>query len=561
MPAITARSAIETLVRGAVAAAVARGALPSVDIDDYAIERPQRAENGDFSCSLAMKLARAMRMNPRAIGQAVLDALPQSEVVGRAWLAGPGFVNFALSEDWLRARVDEAIALGARFGDSPARLDESVQVEFVSVNPTGPVHVGHARGAVIGSALANILEAAGYGVQREYYVNDAGRQMELFYETAHARYLQSQGRSAAVPADGYQGEYMAALAESIGREHGDRFLAMDAERATAEIGEIALAEMVASIRRSLARLGVEYDVWFRERDLYARGDFDRVMSLLDERGYRSERDCAVWFAATELGEEKDAVLIRSNGSPTYFASDVAYHYDKLVERGFDRVVDIWGADHQGHVSRMKAAVSAMGSDPERLTLIIYQLVTFKRGDELVRLSKRSGDIVTVDDLVDEVGADACRYFFLSRAADTQMEFDLELAVRQSSDNPVYYVQYAHARIAGIIRSAKERGIEAADEGADLSPLTHEAELALIRQIIRLPELVETMAASLEVHHLPHYARELATAFHWFYQNCRVVSTDAEDAAVTQARLRLCQAAKAALARCLALMGMGAPERM
>ncbi len=561
MPTTTARSAIETLVRDAAAAAVASGALPAVDIDDYAIERPQRAENGDFSCSLAMKLARAMRMNPRAIGQAVLEALPQSDVVGRAWLAGPGFVNFALSEDWLRARADEAAALGGRFGDSPARPGESVQVEFVSVNPTGPVHVGHARGAVIGSALANILEAAGHRVQREYYVNDAGRQMELFYETAYARYLQSRGQEgAAVPADGYQGEYMLALAESIVREHGDRFLAMDAARATAEIGEIALAEMVSSIRRSLSRLGVEYDVWFRERDLYARGDFDRVMSLLDERGYRTEREGAVWFAATALGEEKDAVLIRSNGSPTYFASDVAYHYDKLVERGFDRVVDIWGADHQGHVSRMKAAVAAMGADPERLTLIIYQLVTFKRGDELVRLSKRSGDIVTVDDLVDEVGADACRYFFLSRAADTQMEFDLELAVRQSSDNPVYYVQYAHARIAGIIRSAKERGIEAAD-GADLSPLAHEAELALIRQIIRLPELVETMAASLEVHHLPHYARELATAFHWFYQNCRVVSTDAGDAATTQARLRLCQAAKAALARCLALMGMGAPERM
>lgn len=558
--ASNARSAIEKMVGDAVAAAMESGALPVADIDDYSIERPQRAENGDFSCSLAMKLARGMRMNPRAIGQAVLEALPESEVVGRAWLAGPGFVNFSLSEDWLRAQADEAAALGERFGDSPARPDESVQVEFVSVNPTGPVHVGHARGAVIGSALANILEAAGYRVQREYYVNDAGRQMELFYETAYARYLQSRGRTAAVPADGYQGEYMAALADEIARGHGDRFLAMDAERATAEIGEIALAEMVESIRRSLARLGVEYDVWFRERDLYARGDFERVMALLDERGYRTERDGATWFAATALGEEKDAVLIRSNGNPTYFASDVAYHHDKLVERGFDRVVDIWGADHQGHVSRMKAAVKAMGANPERLTLMIYQLVTFKRGDELVRLSKRAGDIVTVDDLVDEVGADACRYFFLSRAADTQMEFDLELAVRQSADNPVYYVQYAHARIAGIIRSARERGINAAD-GADVSPLTHEAELALIRQIIRLPELVETMAASLEVHHLPHYARELATAFHWFYQNCRVVSAEDGDEAITRARLRLCQAAKAALARCLSLMGMGAPERM
>ena len=563
MPTITpptARAAVEEMVRAAVEAAQAAGALPMAEVDDYAIERPQRAENGDFSCSLAMKTARMMRMNPRAIGQAILDAAPQTNTVGRAWLAGPGFVNFSLSDDWLRGQVDDVIALGDRFGDSPALLGTSAQVEFVSVNPTGPVHVGHARGAVIGSALANVMEAAGCAVQREYYVNDAGRQMELFYETAYARYLQAWGQDAALPADGYQGDYMAALADGVKRAHGDRFLGMGAERAAAEIGEIALDEMVESIRRSLSRLGVEYDNWFRERDLYASGDFERVMALLDERGFRTEYDGAVWFAATKLGVDKDAALIRSNGKPTYFASDVAYHYDKLIARGFDRVVDIWGADHQGHVNRMKAAAAALGANPERLTLMIYQLVSFRRGDEAVRLSKRTGNIVTVDDLVDEVGADACRYFFLSRAAETQMEFDLELAVRQSADNPVYYVQYAHARIAGIIRAAQERGIEAGDD-ADISPLTHEAELALIRQIVRLPELVETMAANLEVHHLPHYARELATAFHWFYQQCRVVSDAAEDAAVTRARLRLCQAAKVALARCLALMGMGAPERM
>ena len=560
MIAQTARSTVAEMVREAVEAAQAEGALPAAAVDDYSIERPQRAENGDFSCSLAMKTARVMRMSPRAIGQAILDAMPQSDTVGRAWLAGPGFVNFSLSDDWLRAQVNDVIARGERFGDSPSLLGTRAQVEFVSVNPTGPVHVGHARGAVIGSALANALEAAGCEVQREYYVNDAGRQMELFYETVYARYLHAWGQDAAIPEDGYQGDYMFALADGIKHERGDRFLRMDAARAIAEIGEIALDEMVTSIRRSLSRLGVEYDNWFRERDLYAGGDFERVMALLDERGFRTEYDEAVWFAATKLGEDKDAALIRSNGVPTYFAGDVAYHYDKLIRRGFDRVVDVWGADHQGHVSRMKAAAAAMGADPERLTLMIYQLVTFKRGDELVRLSKRAGDIVTVDDLVDEVGADACRYFFLSRAAETHMEFDLELAVRQSADNPVYYVQYAHARIAGIIRAARERGIEAGDD-ADVSPLAHESELALIRQIVRLPELVETMAASLEVHHLPHYARELATAFHWFYQQCRVVSPDEGDEAITRARLRLCQAAKAALARCLGLMGMGAPERM
>ena len=552
-----AKNEIEGLVAAALDSAMSSGALPDVEIDDLSIERPQKAENGDFSCSLAMKLARPMRMNPRVIGQAIADALPDSDMVGRVWVAGPGFVNFALDGDWLRGRVNEVIARGESYGDADERRGESVQVEFVSVNPTGPVHVGHARGAVLGSALANALDAAGYDAQREYYVNDAGRQMELFYETIYARYLQALGVDADVPEEGYQGEYMIELARGIAADHGDRYANMECQAAIAEIGEVGLEAMVSSIRSSLEGIGVGYDNWFRERSLFANGDFDRVMALLDERGYRVEADGARWFAATKLGEEKDAVLIRSNGIPTYFASDVAYHYDKFIERGFDRVVNIWGADHQGHVSRMKAAVSAMDVDPDRLTLMIYQMVTFKRGDESVRLSKRAGDIITVDDLVSEVGADACRFFFLSRAAETQMEFDLELATRQSADNPVYYVQYAHARIAGIIANARERGIEVS--GGDVSLLSDDAEFALIRKIIQLPELIELMAKNLEVHHLPHYAQELATAFHWFYQQCRVISP--EEPELTLARLRLCQAARIALARCLTLMGMSAPDRM
>ena len=546
-------------VKAALDTAQASGQLPEVEVADLSIERPRTPENGDYSCSLAMKLARPMRMNPRAIGEAIVAALPDSEIVGKVWVAGPGFVNFALDEGWLRSQVDRVIEQGETFGNSDLGGGERVQVEFVSVNPTGPVHVGHARGAVLGSALANALEAAGCDVQREYYVNDGGTQMELFYQTAYARYLQQCGRQADIPEDGYRGGYMNDLARAIRDRHGDEYLDMDPEQAIAAIGEVALETMVDSIRQSLDRLGVGYDVWFRERSLYDEGGFDGVMSLIDERGYRTERDGAVWFAATKLGAENDAVLIRSSGAPTYFASDVAYHHNKFVERGFDRVVDIWGADHQGHVNRMKAAVSSMGVDPDRLTLMIYQMVTFKQGDELVRLSKRSGDIITVDDLVEQVGADACRYFFLSRAAETQMEFDLELAARQSSDNPVYYVQYAHARIAGIIAGAKERDIRF--DSADLSLLTHEAELALIRKIVQLPELVEVMASNLEVHHLPHFAQELATAFHWFYQQCRVIATVEGEEELTKARLRLCLASRIALARCLSLMGMSAPDRM
>ena len=546
-------------VRAALDAAQASGQLPQAEVTDLSIERPRSSENGDYSCSLAMKLARPMRMNPRAIGEAIVAALPDSEIVGKVWVAGPGFVNFALSDSWLQSQVNEVIEQGDTFGDTDIGRGESVQVEFVSVNPTGPVHVGHARGAVLGSALAYALAAAGYDVQREYYVNDAGTQMELFYQTAYARYLQQCGIQADIPEDGYRGDYMNDLARAIRDRDGDKYLEMDEKKAVAAIGEVALETMVETIRQSLDGLGVDYDVWFKERGLYDDGGFERVMSLVEERGYRAERDGAVWFTASKLGAENDAVLIRSNGAPTYFASDVAYHHNKFVERGFRRVVDIWGADHQGHVNRMKAAVSAMGVDPDRLTLMIYQMVTFKQGDELVRLSKRSGDIITVDDLVDQVGADACRYFFLSRAAETQMEFDLELAARQSADNPVYYVQYAHARIASIIAGAMERDIEFDD--ADLSLLTHEAELALIRKIIQLPELVEVMAANLEVHHLPHYAQELATAFHWFYQQCRVISTAEGDEELTKARLRLCLASRTALARCLSLMGMTAPDKM
>ena len=553
------RSEVAQLVSSALDSAISSGTLPEVDVQDLSIERPQKAENGDFSCSLAMKLARPMRMNPRVIGQAIVDSLPNSPLVGSAWLAGPGFVNFSFNEEWLRSQVDVVIESGSSYGDSASTRDVKVQVEFVSVNPTGPVHVGHARGAVLGSALANVLAAAGYDVQREYYVNDAGRQMELFYETAYVRYLQAWDRVAEVPEDGYQGEYMVDLGRQIRSDHGDEFLDVSRDDAVAAIGEVGLEAMVASIQESLQRIGVSYDNWFRERDLYTQGDYERVMDLIGQRGYRTSADGAEWFAATKLGEEKDAVLIRSNGDPTYFASDVAYHYDKFVERKFDRVINIWGADHQGHVTRMKAAVSAMDVDPDRLTLMIYQMVTFKQGEELVRLSKRSGDIITVDDLVDQVGADACRFFFLSRAAETQMEFDLELATRQSSDNPVYYVQYAHARIAGIIANAQERGIDL--DGGDLSLLTDDAELDLIRKIVQLPELVELMGNSLAVHHLPHFAQEMATAFHWFYQQCRVISTVEGEEDLTRARLRLCQAARVALAKCLDLMGVTAPDKM
>jgi arginyl-tRNA synthetase len=445
---------------------------------------------------------------------------------------------------------------GALFGDIEVGKGQRIQVEFVSANPVGPIHVGNGRGLALGDTLARVLSAAGYDVEREYLVNDAGTQTQVFAETLYARYQQLFGREVDIPQGGYPGEYMVELAEAIKREHGESLLRSPGEVYPEEMHDLGIELMLASIRTDLEAIGVRYDSWFSERSLYSGDTYETTMKMLREKRFIAEREGAVWFVSSSLGEEKDNVLVRSTGAPTYFASDIAYHYDKFVLRGFDRVVDVWGADHQGHVPRMKAAAGAIGVDPDRLTIIIYQLVTLKRGAEVVKLSKRAGEIITLREVVEEVGTDAVRYNFVSRAADSHMDFDIELAKRQSAENPVYYVQYAHARIAGILAQAAERGQD--PEGGDVSLLTEEAELALVRKMLRLPELIESIAESLEPHQLPYYATDLATAFHDFYEKCRVLS---DDEALSKARLRLVAAAKAVLARSLDLMGMSAPERM
>lgn len=557
--ALLIRENIAQLVRQALSEAQTDDALPSVAVDEVAIERPQNPEHGDFASSLPLKLARPMRMNPLQIAERIAERIPHDGLLQSASAARPGFINFALSQDWLQRQVDTIRRAGGAFGSLDAGGGQRVQIEFVSANPVGPLHIAHARGGVIGSALANVLQAAGYDVTREYYFNDAGAQIGHFSRTLLARYKQQCGISAEVPPDGYRAEYMIDLAAEIHAEQGDALLALPEPDALQTLGEIGIAKFMARIRQDLQALRIDYDEWFNEVTLFADGQFERAMALLRERGYITEREGAVWFASTALGDEKDKVMVRSNGVPTYFASDVAYHYNKFFERGFDKVVNIWGADHQGHALFMKALVAALGMPSDKLKLIINQLVTLKRGGETVRLSKRSGDIITLREVVDEVGADACRYFFLSRAADSQMDFDLELAKRQSQENPVYYIQYAHARIAGILRLAAERGIDHAD--GDLSLLTHPTELALIRKMLTLPEMIDMMARNFEAHHLPHYAYETATAFHLFYQNCRVVSGVEDEAELSKARIKLAEAAKITLARCLTLMTMDAPESM
>jgi arginyl-tRNA synthetase len=546
------------------------GELPAVALPEAAIERPQRPEHGDYATSLALRLARSAHANPLTLAEALVKHLPPSEAVGEVSVAAPGFINFRLSEAWLARQVDAVLSAGDHFGDVDIGSGRRVQVEFVSANPTGPLHVGNGRGAAIGATLASVLEAAGYSVEREYYFNDAGSQIDALTRSVYARYQQLLGRDAPFPEDGYPGQYIVDIAGAVKEAHGDRFLRPEGEPAPADLGRLAVERIMDEIRHDLEDLGLTYDVWFNERSLYQPAGpgkpslYEQVMPLLRERGFIAEKEGAIWFAPSARGasgenaasEDKDNVLVRSNGEPTYFASDVAYHYDKFIRRGFDRVINVWGADHQGHVSRMKAAVAALGVDPDRLDLLIYQLVTLKRGAEVVRLSKRGGEIVTVRDVIDEVGRDACRFFFLARSADAAMDFDLALAKEQSAENPVYYVQYAHARIAGILRLAGERGLDYA--GGDPSLLTHPAELALVRKMLLLPELLESIAGNLEPHHLPHYAQELATAFHDFYEKCRVVT---DDVPLSKARLKLVAACRLALARTLDLIGVSAPERM
>lgn len=584
---------IRQIMAQAVESARSSGALRLETMPDIQVERPGKAEHGDFASSLPLRLARATRINPLELAQTLAALIPACEPVERVETAPPGFINFHLKDAWLQQQVEAVRQAGAAFGNVDMGQGRRVMVEFVSANPTGPVHVGHTRGAVLGSALAQVLQAAGYSVTREFYVNDAGSQMEAFYRSLYARYRQTLGQDAELPPNGYQGEYVTELAQSIiadagiaetgiadadaagtgdaaagdaGMGAGDagrRFLGLPEAEAVRALGGLGRERMVGLIRDDLAAIGVEFDNWFSEQTLFqpdeSASQYDAALGLLRSQNYLSEREEALWFNSSMLGDEKDNVVVRSSGEPTYFASDIAYHYNKFVAREFDSVINIWGADHQGHVPRMKAAVQALGVCPDRLTILISQMVTLKRGAEVVRASKRAGEFVTLRELAEEVGRDACRFFFLSRTPSTQMEFDLELAKKESAENPVYYVQYAHARNAGILNLARSRDIDWSGGAAGL--LTHPSELGLIRAMLRLPELVQQMARTLEPHHLAHYTMELATAFHLFYENCRVLSANPEDGAITLARLKLVESAQIVFRRALELMGMSAPEQM
>jgi arginyl-tRNA synthetase len=547
------------LIQKAIRKAQRKGDLPKFEVPPVPIEHPNQADWGDYATPVCMQLAPLARMAPVQIAEAVVKRLAKADYLGKVEVAHPGFINFTLADAWLAQQVEAILATGETYGNVKLGQGKKVQVEYVSANPTGPLTVGSARNAVLGDGLASVLAAAGYEVQREYYVNDAGSQMRFFNETVYVRYAQALGQDEPMIEKGYQGNYMIEMGKQLAQEHGDKFLRMDREEAIEALGGMGLKKILEGIRSDLELMGVHHDNWFSERSLYEDGYFAKIMTLLRQRDHLAEREGAVWFKTEELGGGKDEVVVRSTGEPGYFASDIAYHYNKFIERGFDWVIDVWGADHQGHVPRMKAMMRALGLDPERLTLIIYQLVTLTRGGEIVRLSKRTGDIITMREVLEEVGPDAVRFFLLARAADSQMDFDLDLAKEQSERNPVYYVQYSHARIASILRYAQEQGVTSTN--GDIALLTHPSELALIRQMLNLPEIVALAAQHLAPHHLTYYAQDLAAAFHAFYRDCRVVSSDPADAELNQARLKLVQAAKVVLANTLRLMGVSAPERM
>jgi arginyl-tRNA synthetase len=551
------RDELSNLVARALASAQAAGDLPDFTAPEVQLEHPQRPEHGDYSANLPLRIQGMARLKAIEVAEALRKHVPAHEAVSDVRVAPPGFLNFYLDPTWAARQAEVIARAGVDFGGTTTGAGQRIQFEYVSANPTGPCHVGNGRGAAIGSTLARVFRAHGYNVEQEYYVNDAGTQVGIFGRTLYARYQQLFGREVTVPENGYPGQYVIDLARDLQAEAGDRYLRPEGEDADPALGEIGIARMVDRIRTDLALIGVAYDHWFSERALQVEGGpYDKALGRLRAEGYVVERDGAVWFASSQLGESKDNVLIRSDGQPTYFATDIAYHYNKFIERGFDRVIDIWGADHQGHVSRVKASVQAVGGDPAKLDVLLYQLVTLKRGGEIVPLSKRAGDIVTLREVVEEVGADATRFFFLATSAGSTVDFDLELAKTQSDENPVYYVQYAHARIAGVLARAKEQGLTS--EGANSALLTHEAEQTLLRRLLELPETEEKVLADLAPHHLPHYAQALAGAFHVFYTQCRVITEDAE---LTKARLLLLEAARAVLARSLGLMGVSAPEQM
>lgn len=549
------RQIIRNAVAQACEAARRDGKLEYQQLADFAVERPREAAHGDFAVNVAMMMAKPCHRAPREIAQLVADYIDLTGTgIDQLEIAGPGFINLRMEEGWLGACLEEMAAQGDDFGRCDLGAGQKIQVEFVSANPTGELHMGNARGAAIGDSLAAILDMAGYDVEREFYVNDAGNQIAKFANTLNALYLMELGYDAEFPEDGYHGADLPVLIKKLVSEVGDKYMKVEEPLRKEYLAEYALEAKLTDIRTSLANFGVEYDCWFSERTLHDSGAIKAVIDTLDERGWLLEKDDAVWLDCERFGEEKPEVLVRANGIPTYFAADIAYHQNKY-QRGFDTVIDIWGADHHGHVARMKGAMEALGYDRDRLEVILMQFVRLYQGGELLKMSKRTGTYVTLNELVEEVGRDAARFFFVMRNADSLIDFDMDLAKSQSADNPVYYVQYAHARICSILAQAGA-GWQETPLHAEL--LTAEAEKQLLLHLAYFPDQVAYAATHRAPHHIAAYLTELAACFHNFYGQCHCLVDDAE---LMRARLTLIKTAATVLKNGLSLLGVSAPEQM
>lgn len=577
-----AKQQVKETVMNALGRLVAEGKIEAVPLPAFNVERPADVSHGDFSCNAAMASAKALRNNPRAIGQMIADAaVLDGTVFEKIEVAGPGFLNFFISPLWFNETVGEVISSGGDYGKTELGKGKRVLVEFVSANPTGPMHIGNARGGALGDSLSSVLQFAGYEVEREFYVNDAGNQIEKFGKSLSIRYMQiADGNKADViasygdddvcrkifedeenfpmPEDVYKGVDIIEHAYNFYKINGDKFVNADEESRKSALVEYALPLNIDGLEKDLAKYRIVYDTWFRESSLHKSGAVKQIVDMLTEKGQTYEKDGAIWFKASDFGDDQDRVLVRANGIPTYFVPDIAYHYNKLVTRGFDKAIDILGADHHGYIARMKAALTALGVDANKLDIVIMQMVMLVRNGETVKLSKRSGKAITLSTLLDEVPIDAARFFFNLRDPNTHLEFDLELAIEESSNNPVFYVQYAHARICSILRRMEEEGTGYSNIPVSELNFNHPAELALIRHIAALPNCINEAAKDYNPSKITKYLCDLAQLFHKFYDNCKIKG---EEENILQSRLSLCVATKTVFKNLLDLLKVDAPEKM
>lgn len=550
----------ETVIQGikaALAAAVSAGDLPDGEYPDVLLEVPPQKEFGDFATNIAMQSARIAHKSPRMIADILLKHL-DAPWLEKAEVAGAGFINFFLKHDIIYDTLCHILEQGKQYGQAPLRAEDTVQVEYVSANPTGPLHVGHGRGAAYGSALVNLLRAAGYNVQSEYYINDAGNQMNNLAASVNARYLELLGKKAEIPENGYHGADIIDTARAIIEQDGDKYLQMDEKDRLEIFKNRAYEEKLKALKRDLESFNVTYDKWFSERTLHPEA-IKKACETLKGNGNMYEKDGALWLKSTAYGDDKDRVVIRDNGVPTYLAADIAYHKNKY-ERQFKKLINIWGADHHGYVARVKAAMAALGLDPNQLEILLLQMVSLFRNGELVKMSKRTGQAITLNELIEEVGTDAARYFFIMRSLDTQLDFDLDLAKSHSNENPVYYIQYANARIFSIYKQVAENGdvFDMTWKNTKWDKLKEERELALIKKMAAYPEEIRKAAADRAPHRIAHFVYEMAGLFHAFYNNCHIIQADKE---LEEARLALVTAVQITIANCLAVLGISAPETM